>query len=329
MSVQEKPLVVIPGDNPTQIGDSPQLERLRERARVVLHRDHPADLNDQIERVAGAEILLNSRGHVTWSAESLELLPNLKMITTCSIGTDMIDLEAARRLGILVSNIPGKTAGVVAEHALALALAAARRVAFQTAELKSGRWTRMDNVYLAGKTLGLVGTGNIGAQMARLGRAIGMNVIAWTFNPTPQRAQSLGVRFVELDELLTTADVISLHVKLTPDSRHLIGREELAKMKPGTLLVNTARGPVVDTGALIDALNSDHLGGAAIDVFDTEPLPPDHPILSCEQIVLTPHHADHTPEGIEFLNEGAVDNIFAYLDGNPQNIVSTPARVTP
>lgn len=322
MSAQEKPLVVIPGDKPTQIGDSPQLERLRERTRVVLHRDHPEDLDDQIARVGNAEILLNSRGHVRWSAESLERLPNLKMITTCSIGTDMIDIEAARRLGIVVSNIPGKTAAVVAEHALALALAVARRVAFQTAELKAGRWTRMDNVFLAGKTLGLVGTGNIGSQMARLGRAIGMDVIAWSYHPSEERARSLGVRFVELDELLSTSDVISLHVKLTPDSRHLIGRDELAKMKPGTLLVNTARGPVVDTQAMIDALNAGHLGGAAIDVFDTEPLPADHPLLSCEQIVLTPHHADHTPEGIEFLNEGAVENILAYLNGMPQNVVS-------
>ncbi|MBI84052.1 MAG: hypothetical protein CMJ81_12700 [Planctomycetaceae bacterium] len=322
MSSPEKPLVVVPGDQPTQIGDSPQLDRLRQRTRVVLHRDHPADATDSLARVADADVLLNSRSHVCWPAESLERLPKLKMITTCSIGTDMVDLEAARRLGIVVSNIPGKTAVVVAEHALGLTLAIAKRVAFQTAELKVGRWTRVDNVFLAGKTLGIVGTGCIGAQMARLGRAIGMDVIAWTFNPSEERAKSLGLRFVDFDELLSAADVLSLHVKLTPDSHHLIGREEFQRMKPGSLLVNTARGPVVDTAALIDALNSGHLAGAGIDVFDTEPLPADHPILSCEQIVLTPHHADHTPEGIELLNEGAVDNIFEFLDGNPQNVVS-------
>ena len=322
MSSSEKPLVVVPGDQPTQIGDSPQLDRLRQRAQLVLHRDHPMDVADALARAANADILLNSRSHVRWTAESLEQLPKLKMITTCSIGTDMIDLEAARRLGIVVSNIPGKTAVVVAEHALALTLAIAKRVAFQTAELKAGRWTRMDNIFLAGKTLGIVGTGTIGAQMARLGRAIGMDVVAWSFHPSEERAKSLGVRFVGFDELLSTADVLSLHVKLTPDSHHLIGREQIEQMKPGSLLINTARGPVVDTAALIDALNSGHLAGAAIDVFDTEPLPAGHPILSCEQIVLTPHHADHTPEGIELLNEGTVDNIFAFLDGKPQNVVS-------
>ena len=163
------------------------------------------------------------------------------MATVCGIGTDAFDLTAARELGIVVCNIPGRTAPFVAEHAFGLMLAAAKRAHFQTAELKAGRWTRMDNVYLGGKTLGLVGTGNIGAAMGRLARAIGMEVVAWTFHPAPARATALGVRFVPLDELLGASDVVSLHVKLTERSRGLIGAREIGLMKPGAILVNTAR----------------------------------------------------------------------------------------
>lgn len=314
--------LVIPADHPTQMAGSPHLDRLKDRVTIRVFDDTPETGDEQVRRVGDAELMINSRGHLKWSGELLRRLPNLRMITTCSIGTDSIDLAAARELGIVVSNVPGRTAKIVAEHALALLLAAARRVAFQTAELKAGRWTSMDNVLLNGKTLGVVGTGSIGAAMIQLGKAIGMQVIAWTFHPTDERAKQLGVEFVELDQLLATADAVSLHVKLTEESRHLIGSRELALMKPGGLLVNTARGPVVDNAALVEALNSGHLGGAAIDVFETEPLPADDTILECEQVVLTPHAADQMPEGMDLLNGGAVDNVLAFLDGAPQNVVS-------
>ncbi|MEQ8790350.1 MAG: phosphoglycerate dehydrogenase [Pirellulaceae bacterium] len=315
-------MIVIPADEPVQIGDSPQLDRLREAAEVKLYRDRPASSEELVRRVQEADVMINSRGHVKWPAELLSQLPRLKMMSTCSIGTDSIDLQQATRQGVIVSNIPGRTAPVVAEHAFALMLALAKRTAFQTAELKAGRWTKRENMLLGGKTLGVIGTGAIGAATVRLARAIGMRVVAWTFHPTPQRAAELGVEFVELDELLSTSDVVSLHVRLTADSRHLIGREQLARMKPGALLVNTARGDVVDTQALIEALDSGHLGGAALDVFDVEPLPGDHPILRCEQVVLTPHAADQTPEGVELLNQGAVENVLAYLRGEPRNVVT-------
>ncbi|MCH8924183.1 MAG: hypothetical protein IIA67_13670 [Planctomycetes bacterium] len=236
--------------------------------------------------------------------------------------TDSIDLDAARELGVVVSNIPGKTAPVVAEHAFALLWAAAKRLSFQTAEMKAGRWTLKTNTTLAGKTLGVVGTGAIGAAMARLAGAVGMNVIAWTFTPSDGRAAALGVRFVSLEELLRTSAAVGLHVRGSNESRHLIGARELAMMKPGALLINTSRGVVVDTAALIDALESGHLGGAGLDVFEDEPLPQGHPILGCGQVVLTPHHADQTPEGIDLLNQGAVENVLAYLDGKPQNVVT-------
>src|SRR5262249_19226852 len=145
-------------------------------------------------------------------------------ISTCSIGTDSVDLLAARELGIVVSNIPGQTAPVVAEHALALILATAKRVCYQTQELKAGRWRLHYNTYLAGKTLGLIGAGAIASAVARLAKAIGMQVIAWTFRPSSARAAELGLQFVDFDELLRTSDVVSLHVRLTDQSRGMIGR---------------------------------------------------------------------------------------------------------
>jgi D-3-phosphoglycerate dehydrogenase len=258
---------------------------------------------------------MNTRSAVKWPAEALRALPNLRMATVCGIGTDAFDLSVARDLGITICNIPGKTAPIVAEHAFGLMLALAKRAYYQTAQLKAGRWTGGDNV-------GIVGTGHIGARMARLGRAIGMNVLAWSFNPAPARAADLGVRFVPLDELLEAADVVSLHVKLTDRSRGLIGARELALMKPGALLVNTARGAIIDTPVLVAALRSGHLGGAALDVYDTEPLPAGHPLLACEQVVFTAHNADQTPEGMDLLNAGVVDNVIAFLEGRPQNVVN-------
>ena len=317
----ERVKILVPGDNPTQIGGSPHLERLAPYGDLELYADTPESGEEKIARAQGAQVIINTRGVVNWR-EEMRQLPNLKMIATCSIGTDMIDLEIARDLGIVVSNQPGRTAPVVAEHMFGLMFALSKRAYFQTAELKAGRWTRMMNTMLQGKVLGVVGTGAIGVEMARLARAIGMEVIAWTFNPSPERAAEYGVRFVELDELLQQSDVVSLHVKLTEDSRHLIGARELGLMKEGALLLNGARGDVLDIDALRASLLGGHIGGAGLDVFPEEPLPADHPILECDQVVLTPHAADQTLEGVDLLNEGAVNNVIAFLEGRPQNNVA-------
>ncbi len=321
--MRERVSIVVPGDDPAQIQGSARLERFSPYGDVTVHNDRPSSPEEQLRRLRDAQILLNSRGAVKWPGELLRGLPRLRMITVFGIGTDSIDLAIAREMGIVVCNIPGKTAPVVAEHAFGLMLACAKRVVFQTDELRAGRWgTRIDNVYLNGKTLGVVGVGNIGARMARLGAAIGMRVLAWTYHPTPERARELGVEFVELDELLRQADVVSLHLKLTEQSRGLIGRRELGLIKRGAILVNAGRGPLVDEAALIEAVDSGHLGGAGLDVFGQEPLPPDAPILRCRHVTLTPHNADSTPEGLDFLNEGAVDNAIAFLEGRPQNVVT-------
>ena len=298
------------------------MAKLSEEAEVRLFTDRPADFEEQIERVRGAKAIINSRSYTQWQREAIEQLPELGHITVCGIGTDSIDLVAAKEHGVLVSNIPGKTAPVVAEHSFALMWAIAKQVTWYMDSMRAGMWTKMDGMFLAGKTVGIIGTGNIGAEMARLCRAVGMNVIAWTFNPSDERAARLGVEFVEFPELLERSDVISIHIQQTPESYHMIGEPELATMKPGALLVNVARGPIVDEVALVNALNSGHLGGAALDVFEEEPLPENHPLLDCEHAILTPHIADMTPEGLDLLNQGVVENTLAYLNGTPQNIVN-------
>ncbi len=322
MAFEGRATIVVPGDEPLQIAGSPHLSKLEPYGDVVIHSDRPQSSADKAERAKDADVIMNTRGAVTWGEEEFSRLPKLKLIATCSIGTDMIDLEAARRRGITVCNQPGRTAPVVAEHMFGLMFAAAKRAAFLTAGMKAGQWPRKDNVMLQGKILGVVGTGAIGAEMARLAGAIGMEVIAWTFHPSRERAKKLGLRYVELDELLETADVVSLHVALTEDTKNLIGKRELNLMKPGALLLNGARGAVIDTPALVGALNSGHLGGAGIDVFDTEPPPPDYPLFGCEQVVLTPHCADMTPEGVDLLNSGVVENVIAFLEGRPRNQVA-------
>lgn len=314
--------IVVPGDDPPQIQSSPHLERLAPYGDVVLYTDRPITSAEKVNRAKEADILINSRGMVNWTAPVLRQLPKLQMITTCSIGTDMIDLQVAKELGVVVCNQPGRTAPVVAEHAFGLMFALAKRTAFHTAETKAGRWNRIDNIFLRNKILGIVGTGNTGSEMIKLGQAIGMDVIAWTFHPSQEKADRLGIQYVSFEQLLQTADVISLHVKLTDESRHLIDKQELELMKQGALLINCARGEVVQTDALVEALDAGRLSGAGIDVYDQEPPPSDYPLLTCKQVILTPHCADMTPEGVDLLNQGAVNNIIAYLEGHPENIVS-------
>ncbi|RKU25182.1 hypothetical protein C6497_16675 [Candidatus Poribacteria bacterium] len=229
--------IVVPGDSPPQIQGSVHLERLKPYGKVVVYTDRPENAEEKIKRAENADILINSRGMVKWHEDVLPFLPNLKLISLCSIGTDMIALDEAKKRGIVVCNQPGRTAPVVAEHSFGLMFALAKRAAFMTSSLKSGYWPRMDNVYLQGKTLGIIGTGHIGSEMARLGNAIGMNVVAWTYHPSDERANKLGVRYVEFNDLLRISDVVSLHVKLTEDSYHLIGEYELSIMKPNALLV--------------------------------------------------------------------------------------------
>ena len=322
MSNGNRPLIVVPSDDPAQCQGSPRMAELEAVADLKIFSTRAESFDEQIERAQGATVIINSRSYLEWREDAFNLLPDLRFISVCGIGTDSIDLDAARDRGITVSNIPGKTAPVVAEHAFGMMFAAAKRAAWYTEMTRKGQWVKQDGVFLGDKTVGIVGTGNIGAEMARICNAFGMKVIAYTFNPSDERAEKLGVRFVGLDELLASSDVVTIHTKLTPDSEKLIGAREISLMKPTAILVNVARGPIVDEAALVEALNAGHISGAALDVFEDEPLPEGSPITQCEQVVLTPHIADMTPEGLDLLNQGVVENSLAYLNGTPQNIVN-------
>jgi D-3-phosphoglycerate dehydrogenase len=316
-----KPLIVIPGDEPIQCKGSFHLSRLSEYGTIKLYENLPKTMDEQVERVKDATVIINSRSSVKWSKKTLVGLNKLKLIALCAIGTDAIDLDFARTNGISVANIPGKTAPIVAEHALGLMFAVAKRAYYQTASILGGYWTGLDNIYLGNKTLGIIGTGNIGSEMINLAKVLGMNVIAWTRNPTKERGDRLGVRYVDMDTLLQLSDVVSIHVALTPETFHLIGANELSRMKPGALIINVSRGSIIDQVALAKALMDGRIGGAGLDVLEDEPPNVDDPILQCENVVITPHVGDKTPEGTELLNEGVVDNVIAFLEGHPQNLV--------
>lgn len=318
---RRRPRLVIVADPQHQWSDSPQLGRLREHGEVALHTEAPATPDELAARVRGAEVVVTPV-RVQWTAEALAMATNLRLLVLAATGSDSVDLAAARAQGVTVCNVPGRTAPVVAEHALALLLAVARRVVADTVALRAGEWSPQRSVFLAGRTLGVVGTGYTGAAMARLGQAIGMDVVAWTFNPSEERARELGVRYVALDELLAASDAVSLHVRMSGETRHLIGKRELGLMKPGAILVNVARGGVVDGAAVAEALLGGRLGGFGTDVFETEPVLAGDPLLKCENAVLTPHVADNTLEGMEYLNEGTVSNVAAYLAGRPVNVLN-------
>ncbi len=314
---------VVPGDFPPQIQGSPHLERLTPYGDVDLYLDRPQSMAEQLKRVEGAHVILNTRGAIKWFAPALQALPDLRLIATCSIGVDSIDVEAARAHGVAVANQPGRTAPVVAEHIIGLMFAAAKRAAFQTAELKAGRWTLKQNVMLRGKTLGVVGTGNVGREVARVANLLGMRCLAWTFNPSPERARELGVEFVAFDDLLRQSDVVSLHVRLSDESHHLIGARELGLMKRGAQSSSTPAGVtwwIPPPWLQRCSLSISRAPGLTCSTRSR--CRPTHPILACEQVALTPHLADQTPEGIELLNEGIISNVIAFVEGRPQNIVT-------
>ena len=201
-------------------------------------------------------------------------------------------------------------------------LACAKRGWSTTNYLKTHGWTRMTNVYLKGKTIGIIGMGNTGSKLALMAKNFGMKVVAWTFHPEKYYERYPEIQFLELKELLPIADVVSVHLKLSEETTKMFSYNEFSMMKKGSIFINCARGPIIDTNALIDALNSGQVDSAGLDVFEEEPLSKDAAILQCENIILTPHCADSTPEGIDYLNEGTVKNVLAFIKGIPRNVVT-------
>lgn len=242
------------------------------------------------------------------------------MLSLWGTGTDNVDLGAAAAHGVMVTNTPGVSAPSVAEHALAIMLAAARNIPEHDAEVRAGNWPLGGGVELRGKTLGIIGLGAIGRRFAELAAGIGMRVIAWTLHPKP----APGVELFPLDQLFRESDVVSVHVRLSPETRGMIGAREFSMMKPSAIFVNTARGAIVDQQALLDALKKRRIAGAALDVFTVEPLTPGHPFADLRNVVLTPHSAGVTPETLDAGLRMAVENVKAFLEGRPEHIVASP-----
>jgi len=309
---------VIPDDAPAVMSPSAAYRGLLEWADVACHTTLPGGEERLIERIAGFPVVINVRSSSKFTREVLARSRDLKLLSLWGTGTDNVDLRAARELGITVTNTPGVSAIAIAEHCLALLLAVARRLPAIDAATRRGEWPRGQVSQIHGKTVGVIGLGAIGRQFARIAAGVGMNVISWTMHPKPE----LGIPHVELDELYESSDVVSLHLRLSERTERFIGAPEFARMKRGAVFLNTARGPIVDEAALVDALRNGTLAGAGLDVFETEPLPAGHPLTSLPNVVLTPHSAGVTPETLEAGLELAVSNIRRFLDGHPANVVA-------
>lgn len=281
--------------------------------------------DEVVARLAGATVAVTNK--VPLRAAALDRLPELKMVAIAATGTDNVDLEACRARGIVVSNIRDYSVVSVPEHTFALVLALRRNLRAYMRDVEAGRWERSSRFCLldhpigdlAGSRLGIVGYGALGRKVAQLGRAFGMEVVAATRSPL----QEDGVTRLALDELLATSDVVSLHLPLSAETRHLIGARELALMKPGALLVNTARGGLVDEAALAAALETGAIG-AGFDVLSKEPPLPDNPLLRLRlpNFILTPHVAWASGGAMQTLADMLVDNIAAWADGAPKNVVA-------
>ena len=315
------PQIVIPDDAPAVMASSAAYRTLLERAAVDYAVDYhdtlPAGESGLIERVAGAGVVINIRSSTRFTDAVFRQSPSLRLLSLWGTGTDNVDLAAAAHHGVTVTNTPGVSAFSIAEHALALMLAVARRIPRVDAEIRQGQWPRGQAVQMHGKTLGIIGLGAVGRQFARIGAGIGMRVMAWTMHPNP----SLGFELVSLDDLLRSSDVISLHLRLSSETRSFIGTREIEKMKPSAILINTARGAIIDEQALLDALNSNRIAGAGLDVFEAEPLADGHPLSRLHNVVLTPHSAGVTPEALEAGLKLSIDNVWNFLDGRPTNVV--------
>lgn len=242
----------------------------------------PAELTDLL---ASADVVLN--GHTMMDAALLAAHPTMRSIVFLGTGaTSYIDVEAANQFGMRVRTIRGYGDRTVAEHAFGLLMAAARDTARMDRNLRAGIWTVSEGIELAGRTLGIIGLGGVGAEMARIASAFGMRVVAWNRSGVPP---GVPAEAMTLDDVLASADAVSLHLALTPETKRLIGADKLARMRRGAILVNTARGAVVDEAALIEALRSGHIAHAALDVFGVEPLPAGHPLTTVENVTLTAH----------------------------------------
>jgi len=286
------------------------------------HNGTPDSDDEWLRRIGDADGLL-----LLWAIpdQVMRAARNLKAIAWVGTGVStFVNIPLATELGIIVSNTPGYGNNAVAEHALGLMLALARKTVSLDAAIRTGEWPR-DNatgIELFGKTVGVIGLGGIGTRVAQLCGALGMRVLAWTRNPSPDRLAAAGATYADLDDLLAASDIVTLHLPHTSETDRLISAARLRLMKPSAFLINTARAELIEQDALIAALRDGRLAGAALDVFTDEPLLPDDPLRRLPNVVLTPHVGWNTPDANRRSVEIAVNNLISVLAGNPTNVVS-------
>lgn len=293
--------------------------RLEGKARVDFFTDHVRG-EALVERLQPHEAVMMIRERTPMPRALIERLPKLKLIITAGVRNRAIDHAACRERGIVVCGT-GTGQDPTVELAWGLILSLARGIPAEDRALRAGRWQDGLGFGIRGKTLGILGLGKLGAGVAKVGQAFGMNVIAWSQNLKAEHAASLGARRVEKDELFAASDVLSIHVILSERTRGLVGARELSLMKPRAILANTSRAAIVDTAALVAALQAGRLAGAGLDVFDEEPLPPDAAILKAPNTVLTPHLGYVTRESYQVYFNDALEDLEAWLAGAPIRLV--------
>jgi phosphoglycerate dehydrogenase-like enzyme len=293
--------------------------KLEARADVEFFSKPFANEQEAAAALAEFDIIIAMRERTAFSASLLTRLPKLRMIALTGMRAASLDLEACTKQGILVCNTAGgRSLIATAELTLGLLLTAARHIPLGDQEIRNGRFQEglRPGIILNGLTLGIIGLGRIGTLVAGYGKGLGMRVLAWSPHLTAERAQAGGAEYADKPTLLSTADAVSIHMPLSPTTRGLLGQEDLARLKPGAILINTSRGPLIDEAALLSAVQSGRII-AALDVFDREPLPPEHPLRRAPNTVLTPHIGYNVGEVFPVFYRESIENVLAFLDGTP------------
>jgi phosphoglycerate dehydrogenase-like enzyme len=288
---------------------------------ITVFNEHLGDAPNVIKALQDFDIICAMRERTPFRRETVEALPKLKLLLTSGARNASFDLEALKQRGVVVSGTGGfgnATAGIT----IGLILELTRRIGFENARMKAGeKWQVTLGRDVEGMTLGVVGLGKLGAHVAAIGKVLNMKVNAWSQNLTKEKCDEVGVGFVSKEELMATSDIISIHVVLSQRTRGLISRADIARMKPTSYLINTARGPIVDEDALLDALRERKIAGAGLDTYSVEPLPVDHPFRKLDNIVTTPHLGYVTEQGYRKFYSDMVEDIRAWIDGKPVRVI--------
>src|SRR5437764_12570574 len=304
--------------------DMAEWSAVRDRGiEIAVERFPFADEEDVVRSLADSEIVAAMRERTAFPMRVVDRLPKLKLLITTGMRNASFDMDALKARGVTVCGTGGPGGGNedTAELAWGLILGAARRIAEDHAVMRHGGWQTRIGHRVAGKTLGLLGLGRLGSAVARVGLAFGMKAIAWSQNLTAEKAAAQGVERVEKDELFRRSDILSVHLVLSARSRGLVGAREIGLMKPSAILVNTSRGPIVDTDQVIEALKAGRLAYAGFDVYDQEPLPINHPLRQAPNVILTPHIGYVTDENYRSSYPQIVENVIAFLDGKPVRVI--------